>query len=140
MRPVNVIGVASAGAWGVALANAAAAAGRGVILWGRDEARMRAIATTRRSDRLPGVDLAQLVEATSDLAELGRCDAILVAPAHSSREMRYREGAGSAACPAPRASSAARVHDQVLADAPRPRPTSPDLLPPPTLRLACRPQ
>ena len=43
MRPVNVIGVAGAGAWGVALANAAAAAGRTVILWGRDEARIRAI-------------------------------------------------------------------------------------------------
>ena len=42
MRPVNVIGVAGAGAWGVALANAAAAAGRTVILWGRDEAGMRA--------------------------------------------------------------------------------------------------
>ena len=34
------------GAW--RLANAAAAAGRTVILWGRDEARMRAIAATRR--------------------------------------------------------------------------------------------
>ena len=36
MRRTNVIGVAGAGAWGVALANAAAAAGREVILWGRD--------------------------------------------------------------------------------------------------------
>jgi glycerol-3-phosphate dehydrogenase (NAD(P)+) len=91
MRPANAIGVAGAGAWGVALANAAAAAGRTVILWGRDETRMRAIATTRRSDRLPGVDLARAVEATSDLAELGRCDAILVAtPAQSSREIALR--------------------------------------------------
>jgi glycerol-3-phosphate dehydrogenase (NAD(P)+) len=91
MRPANVVGVAGAGAWGVALANAAAAAGRTVILWGRDEARIRAIATTRRSDRLPGVDLARAVEATSDLAELGRCDAILVAtPAQSCREIALR--------------------------------------------------
>jgi glycerol-3-phosphate dehydrogenase (NAD(P)+) len=91
VRPANVIGVAGAGAWGVALANAAAAAGRTVVLWGRDEAGMRAIATTRRSDRLPGVDLAGAVEATSDLAELSRCDAILVAaPAQSSREMALR--------------------------------------------------
>ena len=100
MRPVNVIGVAGAGAWGVALANAAAAAGRTVVLWGRDEARMRAIAVTRRSDRLPGVDLARAVEATSDLAELGRCDTILVAaPAQSSREIALRLAAipGSAA-------------------------------------------
>jgi glycerol-3-phosphate dehydrogenase (NAD(P)+) len=91
VRPANVIGVAGAGAWGVALANAAAAAGRTVILWGRDEDRMRAIATTRRSDRLPGVDLAPDVEATSDLKDLGRCDAILVAaPAQASRDMALR--------------------------------------------------
>jgi glycerol-3-phosphate dehydrogenase (NAD(P)+) len=75
----------------MALANAAAAAGRTVILWGRDDDRMRAIATTRRSDRLPSVDLAPGVEATSDLEELGRCDAILVAaPAQASREIALR--------------------------------------------------
>ena len=88
MRRVNVIGVAGAGAWGVALANAAAAAGRTVVLWGRDEAGMRALAKTRRSDRLPGVDLARAVEATSDLDDFARCDAILAAaPAQASREM-----------------------------------------------------
>jgi glycerol-3-phosphate dehydrogenase (NAD(P)+) len=91
VRAVNVIGVAGAGAWGVALANAAAAAGRTVVLWGRDEARMRAIAKARRSDRLPGVDLAPAIAATSDLEELGRCDAILVAaPAQSSRDIALR--------------------------------------------------
>src|ERR1700677_4870395 len=91
MRPANVVGIAGAGAWGVALANAAAAAGRTVILWGRDETRMRAIAATRRSDRLPGVDLARAVEATADLAELGPWCAILVAaPAQSSREIALR--------------------------------------------------
>ena len=91
MRPVNVIGVAGAGAWGVALANAAAAAGRTVILWGRDEAGMRALAATHRSDRLPGVDLARPVVATSDLVDFAACDAILVAaPAQSSRELAMR--------------------------------------------------
>src|SRR6202042_3877242 len=100
MRPVNVIGVAGAGAWGVALANAAAAAGRTVVLWGRDEARMRAIAKARRSDRLPGVDLAPAIAATSDLEELGRCDAILVAaPAQSSREIALRLGTALGAAP-----------------------------------------
>ena len=91
MRRANVIGVAGAGAWGVALANAAAAAGRTVILWGRDEGRMRAIGKSRRSDRLPGVDLARPVEATSDLKDFARCDAILVAtPAQSCREIALR--------------------------------------------------
>jgi len=85
------IGVAGAGAWGMALANAAAAAGRSVVLWGRDDGRMRAIAATRRSDRLPGVVLAPAVQATSVLDDLARCDAILVAtPAQSSREVAGR--------------------------------------------------
>ena len=100
MRSANVIGVAGAGAWGMALANAAAAAGRAVILWGRDDDRMRALATTRRSERLPGVDLASAVEATSDLEALARCDAILVAtPAQSSRDMALRLAAVSGSAP-----------------------------------------
>jgi glycerol-3-phosphate dehydrogenase (NAD(P)+) len=100
VRPANVIGVAGAGAWGVALANAAASAGRMVILWGRDEARMRAIAKARRSERLPNVDLAQAVEATSDLDELARCDVILLAtPAQSSREMALRLAAAPGSAP-----------------------------------------
>jgi glycerol-3-phosphate dehydrogenase (NAD(P)+) len=100
MRQTNVIGVAGAGAWGLALANAAAAAGRRVILWGRDQATMHAIAATRLSHRLPGVNLAFGVEATSDLNDLGACDAILVAaPAQASREVALRLAAaqGSAA-------------------------------------------
>jgi glycerol-3-phosphate dehydrogenase (NAD(P)+) len=91
MKRANVIGVAGAGTWGMALANAAAAAGRGVVLWGRDPGRMQAFAAARRSDRLPGVDLARAVEATAELDDLKRCDAILVAvPAQSSREVAMR--------------------------------------------------
>jgi glycerol-3-phosphate dehydrogenase (NAD(P)+) len=91
VKRANVIGVAGAGAWGMALANAAAAAGRSVVLWGRDAPRMRALAATRLSDRLPGVELARAVEATAALEDLSRCDAILVAaPAQSSRELATR--------------------------------------------------
>ncbi len=91
MNGANRIGVAGAGAWGMALANAAAAAGRAVVLWGRDETRMRSLAATRRSDRLPGVVLSPAVVATADLNDLAQCDAILVAiPAQSSREMAAR--------------------------------------------------
>ena len=134
------------GAW--RLANAAAAAGRTVILWGRDEARMRAIAQARRSDRLPGVDLAPAVEATSDLKELGRCDAILVAaPAQASREMALRlaTAPGSAALVTCAKGIERGTHafmTEVLAK-PRPgdgRPFSPDPPSPPTLRPACRPR
>src|SRR5579863_8196606 len=100
MRPANVIGVAGAGAWGVALANAAAAAGRTVILWGRDEAAMRAMARTRASARLPGVALAGAVEATSDLERLRSCEAIFVAtPAQSTRETALRLAAAPGAAP-----------------------------------------
>ena len=84
----------------MALANAAAAAGRSVILWGRDDTRMRDLAGTRRSDRLPGVVLTRTVEATSDLEDLARCDAILVAtPAQSSREMATRLAAAPGSAP-----------------------------------------
>jgi glycerol-3-phosphate dehydrogenase (NAD(P)+) len=91
VKRANVIGVAGAGAWGMALANAAAAAGRSVVLWGRDAPRMRSFAATRLSDRLPGVELARAVEATAALEDLSRCDAILAAaPAQSSRELAMR--------------------------------------------------
>jgi glycerol-3-phosphate dehydrogenase (NAD(P)+) len=91
VRETNPIGVAGAGAWGMALANAAAAAGRDVVLWGRDARRMSALKTTGRSDRLPGVRLAFEVEATGDLGELARCKAVLVAtPAQATRDMATR--------------------------------------------------
>jgi glycerol-3-phosphate dehydrogenase (NAD(P)+) len=100
VRPAHVIGVAGAGAWGVALANAAAAAGRTVTLWGRDEAAMRAMAKTRASDRLPGVALARAVEATSDLEDFRRCGAIFVAtPAQSTREAALRLAAAPGSAP-----------------------------------------
>ena len=43
----NHIGVVGAGAWGSALANIAARAGRDVTLWGRNAVTVAAIATTR---------------------------------------------------------------------------------------------
>jgi glycerol-3-phosphate dehydrogenase (NAD(P)+) len=87
----RIFGVAGAGAWGIALANAAARAGREVMLWGRDAAAMRALQTTRRGARLPDVTLASGVHATSDLGALARCDAILIAtPAQAVRETAGR--------------------------------------------------
>ena len=109
----SVIGVAGAGAWGMALANAAIAAGRDVILWGRDPVRMRALQTTRRSDRVAGVELAPAVEATFDIDKLALCDAILLAtPAQASREAATRLAALPGSAPlvsCARASNAART-------------------------------
>jgi glycerol-3-phosphate dehydrogenase (NAD(P)+) len=83
----GAIGVAGAGAWGMALANAAAAAGRDVVLWGRDPARMRQFEATRLNEKLPGVRLADPARATADRSELAACAAILLAvPAQATRE------------------------------------------------------
>ena len=61
--------VAGAGAWGTALANVAARAGREVTLWARDGARAAEIAQGRENKRyLSGVRLADAIEVTADLA------------------------------------------------------------------------
>ncbi len=75
----------------MALANAAAAAGRDVVLWGRDAERMRRFEATRVSDRLPGVRLAAPVTATSAVSRLALSAAILVAvPAQATRDAAAR--------------------------------------------------
>ena len=81
------IGVVGAGAWGTALANASARAGREVMLWGRDRDLVTAMARTRTNPaHLPGVVLADNVRPTADLAALAGMDAILlVVPAQASR-------------------------------------------------------
>jgi glycerol-3-phosphate dehydrogenase (NAD(P)+) len=87
-RPPSTIGVAGAGAWGLALANVAAAAGRRVTLWGRDADAMRDLAATRQSARLPGVTLAKDVAVSADIAALAQCEAALVvAPAQATRSV-----------------------------------------------------
>ncbi len=91
MSKLQIVGVAGAGAWGVALANAAASAGREVVLWGRDADALKALDATRRSARLPGFALAPGVRAVTDLAALEGAQAILVAtPAQTIREMTGR--------------------------------------------------
>jgi glycerol-3-phosphate dehydrogenase (NAD(P)+) len=83
----RTVGVAGAGAWGLALANAAAAAGRDVVLWGRDAEAMRALQASRLSPRLPGVWLRDAVQATADISRLEGREAILVAvPAQATRD------------------------------------------------------
>jgi glycerol-3-phosphate dehydrogenase (NAD(P)+) len=81
------IGVVGAGAWGIALANVAAGAGRATVLWGRDPRAMEDFSASRQSPRLPGVALAAAVEPTSDSEALRACDAVLfVTPAQAARE------------------------------------------------------
>jgi glycerol-3-phosphate dehydrogenase (NAD(P)+) len=89
-QPYDRITILGAGAWGTALAVVARVAGRGVTLWGRDDALTSAIAATRRNDRhLPDIDLPEGIEATSHLAAaLDGADAVLlVTPSHTLREI-----------------------------------------------------
>src|SRR5262245_6442364 len=58
----NALAVVGAGAWGVALANLAARAGRSVTLVARDGSTATAIAAKRHSLRLPGVAIDPRVE------------------------------------------------------------------------------
>jgi len=88
------IAVIGAGAWGTALANAAAraqpdvmAGAESVPLWGRNAADMAAMATRRVNERfLPGVTLADGVAPSSDPAVMAGADAVLlVIPAQQIR-------------------------------------------------------
>src|SRR4051812_34830853 len=82
------IGMLGTGAWGSALANIAARAGREVTFWGRDPAAVAAIAATRENPRLPGIRLDPRVTVTADLAAVAAADAVLlVVPAQALREV-----------------------------------------------------
>jgi len=73
------IGVIGAGAWGTALALAAAQAGRSVTLWAREAEVLEQI--DRQSENamfLQGVKLPSTIHATGDLAEAAEADALLV--------------------------------------------------------------
>ncbi len=79
--------VLGAGAWGTALANVAARAGRRVTLWGRDAAHVATLKASRENARfLPGVRLAASIEPTSQLADVRDAAALLLAvPAQAVR-------------------------------------------------------
>src|SRR5689334_13174644 len=80
------IAVIGAGAWGTALANTAARAGRDVILWARDPAVVTRLTTSRGNPRLPGIRLEERVAATGAIADASEADAILLAvPAQDLR-------------------------------------------------------
>jgi len=80
-------GVAGAGAWGTALAKAAIRAGSSVTLWARDPLQAQAMAQARENRaRLPGLVLDAGITPTSEIADLGEAQALLVAvPAQAVR-------------------------------------------------------
>lgn len=87
------IAVVGAGAWGTALANAIARAGRAVTLWARDAEAVRTMTAQRESPRLPGVKLEARVRPTADIEQAARADAaLLVVPAQALRGVASRIG------------------------------------------------
>jgi glycerol-3-phosphate dehydrogenase (NAD(P)+) len=83
---INHIAVLGGGAWGTALAQTCARAGRDVTLWEFDAANAEHLIAKRESRFLPGVQLEQAIAVTRDLAEAARADAILlVVPAQAMR-------------------------------------------------------
>ncbi len=87
MSGLQNFGVIGAGAWGTALAQVLARAGRNVTLWAHEPAVAEAIAASRENIvYLPGVALEDGITATGDLSALAACDAVLmVAPAQHAR-------------------------------------------------------
>ena len=82
------IGVIGAGAWGTALANAAARAGREVTLRARDARSAALLADARESPHLPGLRLDDRVAVTDSLDAAALADAILLAvPAQASSKV-----------------------------------------------------
>ena len=85
------IAVVGAGAWGTALANAIARAGRPVLLATRDRAGADVLVKARESPRLPGVRLDERVGIAPLGAEVGLYDVILLAV--PSQHLRAAAGA-----------------------------------------------
>jgi glycerol-3-phosphate dehydrogenase (NAD(P)+) len=79
MTNYNSVAVIGAGAYGTALADVAARAGREVVLYARSAATAAAMQATRDSPRLPGVAIDASVFVTADPARAARADAILLA-------------------------------------------------------------
>ena len=80
------IAIVGAGAWGTALANVIARAGRTVILAGRDREAAEAMRVSRENPRLPGIRLDERVTVTTAIEDTANIDAaLLVVPAQTLR-------------------------------------------------------
>ena len=87
MVSFNSVAVIGAGAWGTALAGAAARAGRNVTLYARSTASVARMKATHENLRLPGVRLESGIDITGDMSRAARADVILiVTPAQNLRE------------------------------------------------------
>lgn len=90
------LGVIGGGAWGTALAQVASTGDRETLLWALESEVVEAVNGRHQNPvYLPGIPLNEAIRATSDLAELDRCDAwILVTPAQHMRAVLERAPSG----------------------------------------------
>jgi glycerol-3-phosphate dehydrogenase (NAD(P)+) len=79
MSTFQSVAVIGAGAWGTALATAAARAERKVTLCARNAEHAARIASSRENPRLPGVQLSPDIVVTSELALAARAEILLIA-------------------------------------------------------------
>ncbi len=87
MKAFNSVAVIGAGAWGTALADVAARAGRDIVLYARQPGRAAEIALTRANPKLSGARLDASVAVTGDIARAAAAEIILIAtPAQNLRE------------------------------------------------------
>jgi glycerol-3-phosphate dehydrogenase (NAD(P)+) len=85
---IQNISVLGGGAWGTALAQACARAGRAVTLWEREPGNAAQLESKRESKFLPGVRLDDGIKVTRALGAATRADAILiVVPAQAIRSV-----------------------------------------------------
>ena len=85
------IAVLGGGAWGTALANVTARAGRKVTLWEYDASNATELAERRESKFLRGVRIEDSIAVTRDLNEAARAEAVLlVVPAQAMRSAATR--------------------------------------------------
>lgn len=87
IKPFETVSVLGAGAWGTALAQVAAAAGRRVLIWAREPEVVEAInARHENSLFLPGIPLNAAIHATGSLEAAAKAELILaVSPAQHMR-------------------------------------------------------
>jgi glycerol-3-phosphate dehydrogenase (NAD(P)+) len=85
---IQTVSVLGGGAWGTALALAAARAGRAVTLWEHDPTNADHLAAKRESRFLPGARLDNSIKLTREIAQAAQGDAILlVVPAQALRSV-----------------------------------------------------